>query len=238
MEFINACLEANKELCDYISNELTVDDFIYGEKTGEGGDRSSKIDLIAESIFKKHLLQFGDIYSEESGLIKSPHLSQFAHDSSLIILDPLDGSDNFISGLNYYGTSVSLTQNNKAIISIVYDLCTNEYFIKNKDEYISNSRSFSKPNIAVFERSYKFPEICEKLYEKGIKYRSPGAVALSLANARNYKFVLFGGDMREFDLKAAMHICDDLYSFQNNKFLLVSKNKIYFDEIKDIINQF
>ena len=65
--FIEAVILANKELFDYINNNLSLNDFEYTNITGFGGDNSLKIDLIAENIFIKHLEKFGNIYSEECG---------------------------------------------------------------------------------------------------------------------------------------------------------------------------
>jgi myo-inositol-1(or 4)-monophosphatase len=243
--FIQACLKANKELYCYILTKLTADDLKYRDGRGHGGDRSSNIDMMAENIFKKHLLKYGDIYSEESGLIRSQ--SESAAKGKRIILDPIDGSDNLLSNLPYYGSSAALEIEGEVKAAVVCNLVSGELFIKDEYGLIVNNLNkcrttaapvSSEPKIALFERSYKYPDICSKLYDEGIKYRSPGAVALSLANARNYRFVLFGGAMREFDLKAALYICSDLHIYKNDEFLLVSKNQKDFDKIKEIINIF
>jgi len=243
MNFIKSCIEANKELYNYINYNLDKTDLEYCGTRGEGGDRSLNIDLIAESIFVKYLSRYGDIYSEESGIIKNNSASNIQQ-STLIIIDPIDGSNNFLSNLPYYGSSVALEIDGKVQMSVVCNLVSCEIFIKEKDKLIIENlfkkdiithHSPQLSNIAVFERSYKYPQICQKFYDKGIKYRSCGAVALSLANARNYKFVLFGGSQRIFDLAAAMHICSDLNIYQNDEFLLVSENKKIFEHIKEII---
>lgn len=241
--FISKCIEANKEIYDYINLNLKPEDFLYHGDVGEGGDKSLNIDLITESIFIKHLSSFGNIYSEESGLIRTKNKNQT---NIRIVIDPLDGSDNFLSNLPYYGTAVSFEIDNFVKIGIVCNLVSGLMYIRNEDrklyiynfdgEIISDSEYKNvNPKIGIFERSYSYPSICETLSTNRLKYRSPGAVALSLAWARHYNFVLFFGNLREFDLNAALYICSDLHVHQSHNFILVSGNKEIFDILKNLL---
>lgn len=238
--FIDDCIKANQEIYEYINTHISSTDYDYSGKIGFGGDRSSNIDLITEKIFIKHLQKYGDIYSEESGLISS--------DSTFkIIIDPLDGSDNFLCKLPYYGTSVSLQKNNKPIASMICNLENLDLIYKIKDEKVVriNLLTLEKitkiesnnPKLAIFERAYANPTIASKLFEKNIKFRSLGAVAISLADAKYYNFVLFYGKIREFDIAAALHICEGLFVYSSDEFLIVAKNEGTFELIKDIINK-
>ncbi len=74
--FITSCIKANKEIYDYINHNLKSEDFVYHSEIGEGGDKSLNIDLYAESVFEKYLSCFGNIYSEESGFIKTTNENQ------------------------------------------------------------------------------------------------------------------------------------------------------------------
>ena len=67
-DFIRACIRANEEIAQALKEGFDASWF---EKTvvGAGGDVSSKLDLMAEAIFVKHLGSFGQIESEESGVI-------------------------------------------------------------------------------------------------------------------------------------------------------------------------
>ncbi len=62
-------------------------------------------------------------------------------------------------------------------------------------------------------------------------------MALSLSDARNYDFVLYCGNIREFDIAASLYICKDLLIFKTDKVLLISQNKQKFDLIKEFINE-
>lgn len=237
--FIQACIKANQELYEYITTHITQADYTYSNTIGEGGDNSLNMDLKAESIFVKHLQSFGTIYSEESGTIPSSTDNEYT-----IIIDPLDGSDNFTSGLPYYGTSVALKQHNEVVAGVVCNLVSGELVYRTNGKanfvHLFNAsylfHDYTQPKLALFERCYKFPKLCQILFEHNIKYRSPGAVALSLAYAHKYDFVLFAGPMRSFDLDAALHICKPLYIYQNNEILLVCKNYKKFETIKELLN--
>ena len=235
--FTKAVIRANKELYEYINTRLSSFDLEESNTIGFGGDNSLNIDISAEKIFIKHLSSFGDIYSEEVGLLSS-------NSNVKIIIDPIDGSHNFQSQLPYYGTSVALQIDgvskagyvcNLANATMIYreDGDIKEISLIDESEY--KSILLEKSAFSIFERAYAYPKICEALYENKIKFRSPGAAALSLANARNYTFVLFAGKIREFDIAAAIHICDNLFIHKDDEFLIVTKSEQILELIKGII---
>lgn len=238
--FIEAVKIANKELYDYINNSLCLNDLQYSNKIGFGGDNSLNIDIIAENIFIKHLEKFGNIYSEECGLLSS-------NKEYTIIIDPLDGSNNFQSDLPYYGTSIALKKDDAIVGGFVSNLISSilTYRIFDDDiKYFSllNQKEIfpievSKTKLGIFERAYIYPKICEKFKNFNIKFRTLGAVALSLCDVKKYDFVLFLGPNREFDIAASLYINKDFYIFTSHNCVLVSKNKQKFDEIKEIIKE-
>ncbi len=239
--FIQECIKANQKIYEYITTHISATDYNYSNTIGVGGDNSLNIDLICENIFIDHLKEFGNIYTEEAGFVKG----DINHNR--IIIDPLDGSNNFKAKLPYYGSSVALEMNNKTVASIVCNLANHTliYKIDNQKPIQIDLLSLKLINkevqvvtkLAIFEKAYDYPTVTKKLYENNIKFRSPGAVALSLADAKNYSFVLFAGKIREFDIKAALHICDDLHTYLDDNFLIVSKNIEAFNKIKEIIKE-
>ena len=238
--FIEAVILANKELYTYINTNLSLNDYEYTNTIGFGGDNSLKIDLIAENIFIKHLEKFGNIYSEECGLLST-------NKECTIIIDPLDGSNNFYSNLPYYGTSVALQKNGITIAGFVTNLVSSVIIYRAFDDEIKyfsllketnfTPINLSKTKFSIFERAYEYPAICAFLSKNNIKYRSLGAVALSLSEANNYDFVLYGGKIRDFDVAAALYICKDLFVYRTDKILLISQNKQKINLIKEFINE-
>ena len=238
--FKKAVILANQELYIYIKTKISLKDYEYTNTTGFGGDNSLKIDIIAENIFIKHLEIFGNIYSEECGLKSS-------NKEFTIVIDPIDGSNNFYSNLAYYGTSVALEKDGVTIAGFVANLANSILTYRAFDEEIRQIslinleeqiiQEVEKTKISIFERAYEYPQITQKLYEKRIKFRSPGAVAISLCDARNYDFVLYCGNIRTFDVLAALYICKDLNIYKTETKLLISKNKDNLNLIKEIINE-
>jgi len=239
--FIKAVLKANKEILTYLEQDLTKDDFEYTNKSGFGGDNSLKIDLIFENIFIKHLSNFGNILSEECGFIDNN--SEFT-----IVIDPLDGSNNFYSNLPYFGTSVALKTEDNVLAGFVANLSSKTVIFRAFDGNVQyfclqnmKEKSILKNNkskISIFERAYKYPNICQALKQKNIKFRSLGATALSLANAMDYNFVLFKGKVRIFDILAGLYICKNLNIYQDNKTVLIAKENDKLNFLKGIINTF
>ncbi len=237
-DFLKATVDANKEISKLIE-EKRHDFLCESISVGAGGDISKRVDLLAESIFIKHLLQFGDIYSEERGFLKG-------NGKFDIIIDPIDGSDNFVSKFPYFGTSVALREEGKYRAAVITNLANGDIFLKDDTKFQkANLKSlvfknlgkngFSK--IGIFERSYCSKKIFQILKSSNIKYRSPGAFALSLAYARDVDFVIYEGSMRIYDIAAGLYMCEDLYTFNENDILLISKDKEIFDKISQLFKK-
>lgn len=235
-QFLTAVISANKEITKLLESS-SGDDFHQSISLGAGGDISSKIDLLAEDIFIKHLSCFGNIYSEECGFIDNKK-------NDNIIIDPIDGSDNFASNLPYYGTSVALKRDGKCIAAVVVNLANGEIFIKDEKSFqranlknmnLKNVEKNSYSKLGLFERTYCSKRTPELMRKHHIKYRSPGAFALSLAYAHDVDFVLYEGKMREYDIAAGIYMCEDLHVEKREDLLLVSQNKEIFGKILQFI---
>lgn len=231
---IDACLEV-RDLVREGSNEL----FALHER-GHGGDYSRGVDLKAESIFHSHLSPYGSLFSEESGWL-SPS------SSVNVILDPIDGSDNFVSRFPYYGVSIALEQNGMTTEALVCNLANGDLFVRNSGEYYRSSldaptlKEEVVPNpfakIGLFEKAPEHPLLAKKLIDSGLKFRAPGALALSLAYAPYVKYVLFLGTMRSYDIQAGLYLSRHLHTFQNDRFLLLAQEKEVFERILAIVQK-
>ncbi|HOI83844.1 MAG TPA: inositol monophosphatase family protein [Campylobacterales bacterium] len=233
MNFFAACERSSKEflqeVCKYSHDALTE-----RFEVGEGGDRSIKADLLAEEIFVKNLASFGRIYSEESGYIGEGEYT--------IYLDPLDGSDNFASGIPYYGVSACL-DDGVGKKSFICNFANGDIFYKdNTQEIRKNIFSDVVPQVqknqsrvGIFEKAYANPQIAEAIFERNIKFRSPGALALSLVYSRGCSFALYVGKLRVFDIIAALDFLDGHYIYEKDDILLVSHDKKIFEEILEIV---
>ncbi len=233
MSFFAACEKSSREFLQEIGN-FTHEELTERVAVGEGGDISIRADLLAEEIFVRNLSKFGRIYSEESGYI--------GEGEHIIYLDPLDGSDNFASGIPYYGASVCLDEKtNKK--SFICNFANGDMFYKDKD-FEFGINLFSGANIiqknrrnkvGIFERAYANSGIAMAIFKSGIKFRSPGALALSLVYSRGCSFTLFVGKLRVFDIIAALEFLDGHLIYEKDDILLVSQDKKIFEEILKIV---
>ena len=236
MEFIQAVLNANQEIYSYLSQGMRAEDH-RSMSLGAGGDMSLAIDLMAEKIFIDHLSSFGTIHTEERGIVANPHTTAY------IVIDPIDGSDNLVSHFPYYGTSVAYFENGICTKAVIVNLANADLFVKDEAGFRRGKlgSSFFKPveanpycKLGLFERAYCSTKVAPLLKKGKIKYRSPGAFALSLAYAREVSFVIFEGAMRCYDIEAGRFMCDDLHLYHMEDIFLVSKDKEIFDKIIDL----
>ena len=237
--FIKSTIKANQEIFELVKNNLD-DSYFELYEIGAGGDRSFKIDLEAEKIFIKYLLKFGEIISEESGEIISDNM---LYPDVEIIIDPIDGSNNLIAKIPYYGTSVAFSRNAKVYASVICNLATGDIFVKEDVALIANLNKLyfkelvpiKSPKVGIFERSYTSPQIVKKLHDNKLKLRSLGAMALSLTLAYNLDFVIGSGSIREYDVAAGLHICEALNVYRGDEILIISKDKEIFENLKKIL---
>lgn len=231
---IRACLDI-KALVEEGNSSL----FVVHEQ-GFGGDISSGIDLRAEAICFSHLSVFGSIFSEESGWM-SPE------SSCNIFLDPIDGSDNFASKFPYYGVSIARVTNAKTTEAVVCNLSNGDLFVRTAEEYyVSSLQNPSQKSeiqlnpsakIGLFEKGPEHPALIEKLMAKKLKFRSPGALALSLAYAPYVKYVLFLGTMRPYDIQAGLFLSKHLHVFSDDRYILICSDKELFEQIRLIVEK-
>ena len=235
-DFVEASIKAMQEIYQLIRFGLKDEHFEKSGDRGAGGDKSAGIDLAAEGIFIKYLKSFGQILSEECGV--------FGEGKDKIIIDPIDGSDNFLSRMPYFGACVALEVDGVVEVGIVANFANGDIFVRDDDGFrLAKLDSLDfKPvvqnhysTIGLFERAYKSKHLAKKLKQHKIKYRAPGAVALSLAYASYVDFVIYEGVMRDYDIKAALFLCKDLYIYQDEKVTLVCKDIKKFDMIKKIV---
>jgi myo-inositol-1(or 4)-monophosphatase len=236
-DFIKACIKANEEISKVLQKGFDASWF---EKTevGAGGDVSSRLDLLAEEIFVEHLSSFGQIESEESGII--------GEGESQIIIDPIDGSSNALSLFPFYGTSVAKV-NAQGILdaAVVCNLASGDIFLKYEGLDVQQgklfSTSFHAPHtsphaeIGLFEKAYAHPELVAALDEEKLKFRAPGAIAVSLAYARTVNYVLFVGRFRIYDFAAGLALCEGLEVIVEEDYVIVSKDKAIANKIEMLI---
>ena len=129
-----ACMKASRSLIrDFGEIEnLQVSSKAPGDFVTSADKRTEKI--IIEELLKAHP-NYG-IISEESGFINK------SNKNNRWIIDPIDGTMNFLNGIPQFAISVAYEEENEVKCGIIFNPVTNEMFSAEKGSgaYLNNSR--------------------------------------------------------------------------------------------------
>lgn len=90
----------------------------------------SYVDITTEKMLVEKLAKL----VPEAGFVTEENTSEKGKNEGLNwIIDPLDGTTNFVHGLPVFSISVALYDNNTGLVGVVYDVCRNELFSAAKD---------------------------------------------------------------------------------------------------------
>ena len=170
---IKACEKASK---------ILIRDFGEIEKlqVSEKGpsDFVTNSDLKTEKIIIEELSKGRPDYSiisEESG-VKNNKDSK-----NTWIIDPIDGTINFLHGVPHFATSMALKHNNEIVSGLIFDPIKNEMFYaeKNNGAYLNNKRIRVSKKNDMRECLFATSGVIEKKME--FSYRKSGSAALDMA---------------------------------------------------------
>lgn len=88
-------------------------------KKKEDGSFVSKADIFLQNLIIKKLISFFPDHLVISEELDYSNIN-FNHDGSYIIIDPIDGTENFVSGMKEWGIGISIFTNGKHIYSLIY----------------------------------------------------------------------------------------------------------------------
>lgn len=119
----NQVCSLSKEVGLFIKNERNSNKNIHVEEKGIH-DFVTYVDKTSE---KKLVDGLGKILPE-AGFIAEEGTSTFRGEKYNWIIDPLDGTTNFIHGLTPFAISIALMENEKTILGVVYEISLDECF--------------------------------------------------------------------------------------------------------------
>ena len=141
-------------------------------------DFVTKTDKKVEKILIEELSKSKKKYSfltEESGFIKNEDKENFW------VIDPIDGTTNFINGIPHFCISVGLVLDNEIVSGVIFDPIKDEiyYAEKNSGAYMNNKsiRVSRKREIS----ECLFSSNSKKISSDGLTIRITGSAALDLA---------------------------------------------------------
>ena len=205
-------------------------------------DFVTKTDKRVEEILIQELSKSKKNYSfitEETGVIKN------VDDNNIWIIDPIDGTTNFLHGIPHFAISVALKSNNKIISGIIFDPIKNEMFYaeKNNGSYFNNQR------IRVSNKN-NLDECLFGTNIQGVKFsnlnvRCSGSAALDLAYVGAGRLDgFFQNNLNIWDIAAGLLIIDEaggkINNFEDNKIskinLMASSSNIFNKMMENLDN--
>ena len=142
------------------------------------------------------------------------------------IIDPIDGTVNFLHGIPHFATSIALKHENEIISGLIFDPIKDEMFYaeKNSGAYLNNKRiRVSKKNI-IDDCLFATSGIIEKKIE--FSYRKSGSAALDMAYIACGRYDgYFQKNLHLWDIAAGLIIVEEAGGIIN---------KIDLDKYKDL----
>ena len=185
-------------------------------------DFVTNADLKAEKIIIDELKKARPNYSiisEENGIEENKDKN------NTWIIDPIDGTTNFLHGIPHFAISIALKSNDEIVTGLIFDPIKDEMFYaeKNKGVFFNNRRiKVSKKN-----------EINDCLFATGgnlnkqlkIQYRKSGSAALDMAYVAAGRFDgYFQNDLNLWDIAAGVIIVKEAGGLINEINLSQTKN--------------
>ena len=121
-------IEISKEAGAFIRKERQIFDIAKVEQKGIN-DLVSYVDKQAEQLIVDALAKL----LPQAGFITEEGTSTIIGERYNWIIDPLDGTTNFIHGLPFYSVSIGLQENEEIILGVVYEVSNSECFYAIRD---------------------------------------------------------------------------------------------------------
>ena len=137
--------------------------------TKSPGDFVSKADLRAEKIIREELEQarpyYGWVGEESEEVIGKDPTRRW-------IVDPLDGTSNFLHGIPHWAISIALEHKKEVVIGVIYDPIKNECYVAEK----GNGAWLNEKRLRVSGRE----NMLEMLFATGIPFANKAGLSSTL----------------------------------------------------------
>ena len=157
--------------------------------------------------------------SEESGLIKNKDKK------NMWIIDPIDGTSNFLHGIPHFAISIALQSDNEIVSGLIFDPIKNEMFYaeKNNGSYLNNKR------IRVSKRKNidecLFATNGKKFKDVKLHNRKSGSAALDMAYVASGRYDgYFQENLNLWDIAAGLILVKEAGGILNQVNLTKNEN--------------
>lgn len=211
----NEVIALTKEVAEFIREEDKHFDPQHIEHKGLN-NLVSYVDKTSEQKIVKRLAELlpeAGFITEEETINKTGEIYNW-------IVDPLDGTTNFIHGLPAYCISIALQQDNELVLGVVYEICRDECFYAWKDGgaylngkpiSVSKNDTIGKSLIATgfpyydFEKLERYIEVFRVFTQQCHGLRRIGSAAMDMAYTACGRFdAYFEYNINLYDIAAGV----------------------------------
>ena len=248
MNTISPSLNLMIKACEKASKVIIRD---FGEienlQVSKKGPRDfvTKTDKRVEKILIDELSKSKKNYSfitEETGKILNRNRNIFW------LIDPIDGTINFLHGVPHFAISVALEVDGEIVIGLIFDPIKNEIFYaeKNNGSYINNNRVRVSKKTDINECLFASNNEGIKSIHPKLNIRNSGCAALDLAYVGCGRFDgYFHNNINIWDVAAGKIIIEeaggkvnDINKFDFNKINIRAGNPNIYDKMLKKLNNF
>jgi len=181
-------------------------------------DLVSYVDKNAEKQLVRNLTKL----LPDAGFITEEDTVNITDKTYTWIIDPLDGTTNFIHGIPTYAISVALYEENKPVIGVVYEINRGEMFftfkggaayLNNKEIRVSKNGNLSQSLLATgfpyyqFEKQPQYMQLFTEMMQKCHGLRRIGSAAVDLAYVACGRFdAFFEYNLNSYDVAAGAYL--------------------------------
>jgi len=250
-------IELSKEVASYIEKE-SLDFSLDTVETKSKNDFVSYVDQEAERQLVRVLKEI----MPEAGFVTEEGTAVEHGEDYLWIIDPLDGTTNFIHASTPYAISIALTYKQKPVVGVIYEITRNEIFyawkgskayLNGKEIQVSRTDKLSEALIVCGRPHHYMDRYPELLNSVDYFMKNTHGLRLSGSAASDLAYVACGRydgrfefNLKPWDIAAGVLIIQQAGGFisdfkgGNNYFKngsVLASNKGIFEEFKTVIGE-
>jgi len=231
---LNIMIKASEKASKILIRDFGEIEKLQVSKKGPS-DFVTNSDLKAEKIIINELKKAKPNYSiisEENGIEENKD------EKNTWIIDPIDGTVNFLHGIPHFAISIALKSDNEIISGLIFDPIKNEMFYaeKNNGAFFNNHRMRVSKKNQINECLFVTGGKLEK--EIALPYRKSGCAALDLAYVASGRYDgYFQHNLNLWDIAAGILLVKEAGGITNKIDLSINENIKIIASSTDIYNK-
>ena len=218
---LNIMIKASEKASKILIRDFGEIEKLQVSKKGPA-DFVTNSDLKTEKIIIEELKKAKPHYSiisEENGIENNKDKN------NTWIIDPIDGTVNFLHGVPHFAISIGLKSNNEIISGLIFDPIKNEMFYaeKNNGAYFNNQRIRVSKKNEIYNCLFVTGGKIEK--EPDLPFRKSGCAALDMAYVASGRYDgYFQKNLKLWDIAAGIILVKEAGGILNNIDLSINEN--------------